>query len=470
MISLRVFLSCALVYGLASAVFADAKTNKVGVMKFEVGEGIPVSLGKLLSETFTMQLLSSKQYTVVDWEEIDRVLGMEAKSQTAVSAEDARRMAMSKAGLEKLFLGRVDKLGSNYHVTVKLIGLDLRVERVEQSVAENEGKLPEAVKQVAAALLVDNSDEAIEQRAATKAAAEAEARRKEDKRLTDEKRKADAAAKAEDERRKANPAHANRDRPWTNSLGQIFVPVPDTKVLFCIWDTRVQDFEVFASATGHDATAGMYSVGSDRWKQRGATWKSPGFSQGPTHPVCGVSWEDAQAFCRWLTERERGEGRLGSNQSYRLPTDAEWSVAVGLGQESGATPKDKDGKTKGVYPWGGQWPPPSGAGNYAGSEAADSQWPSDWKTIEGYQDGYPRTSPAGRFRANSLGLFDMGGNVWQWCEDWYDGEQKHRVLRGASWLDNFPDRLLSSYRRNLTPGGRYGFIGFRCVLGVGSSP
>jgi formylglycine-generating enzyme required for sulfatase activity len=63
----------------------------------------------------------------------------------------------------------------------------------------------------------------------------------------------------------------------------------------------------------------------------------------------------------------------------------------------------------------------------------------------------------------------MGGNVWQWCEDWYDYEQKYRVLRGGSWVDGSPVYLLSSLRFNFAPGGRGDIDGFRVVLGVGGS-
>jgi formylglycine-generating enzyme required for sulfatase activity/predicted Ser/Thr protein kinase len=261
-------------------------------------------------------------------------------------------------------------------------------------------------------------------------------------------------------------------QPCENSLGMKFVPVPGTNVLFSIWETRVQDFEAFVNATGHNADNGMYSLRSDRWKQCGDTWRNPGFTQGPTHPVCGVSWEDATAFCKWLTEKERDEGRLASNQEYRLPTDAEWSAAVG--------------PTK--YPWGDQWPPPAGAGNYAGEEARNADWPKDWGVIEGYRDGYARTSPVGSFKANQHGLYDMGGNVWELCKEWYrkemndptlrkkldflnndGGGKAYRVLRGASWINDEPDYLLSSYRNGGDPGDRGVCSGFRCVLVVASS-
>jgi formylglycine-generating enzyme required for sulfatase activity len=171
------------------------------------------------------------------------------------------------------------------------------------------------------------------------------------------------------------------------------------------------------------------------------------------HPVVNVSWEDANAFCAWLTKKELAEGKIKAGQKYRLPTDAEWSVAVGLGRETGSTPEAKNGGFRDVYPWGKEWPPPKGAGNYGGSLNVDN---------------YEYTSPAGSFAANKLGLHDMGGNVWEWCEDWYRSGNSYRVLRGASWNYYYPVDLLSSFRLNFTPDGRYYSIGFRCVLVGGS--
>jgi Sulfatase-modifying factor enzyme 1 len=106
---------------------------------------------------------------------------------------------------------------------------------------------------------------------------------------------------------------ATKDRPWVNSLGMKFVPVPSTKVLFSVWDTRVQDFEKFVKDTGYDAMGGMLSLGNLGWQNFGATWKDPGFAQGPTYPAVGVSWMDAEAFCKWLTTLERNSGVAGSN-------------------------------------------------------------------------------------------------------------------------------------------------------------
>jgi formylglycine-generating enzyme required for sulfatase activity len=136
-----------------------------------------------------------------------------------------------------------------------------------------------------------------------------------------------------------------------------------------------------------------------------------------------------------------------------LPTDAEWSVAVGLGKEKGNTPKEKNRGIKDVYPWGKEWPPPKGAGNYGGSLNVDN---------------YEYTSPAGSFAVNKLGLHDMGGNVWEWCEDKYSPTRTYRVLRGASWHNVSPVYLLSSSRVDYAPDYRGDRIGFRCVLVGGS--
>ncbi|HOW80440.1 MAG TPA: SUMF1/EgtB/PvdO family nonheme iron enzyme [Verrucomicrobiota bacterium] len=234
-------------------------------------------------------------------------------------------------------------------------------------------------------------------------------------------------------------AYPTLEEPYENSLGMKFVPVAGTAVLFGVWDVRVRDYAAYAQAN-----RGIVE-----------SWQDPGFPQEETHPVVNVSWEEAKAFCAWLTRKERAAGRIGAGQRYRLPTDAEWSAAVGLPTESGATPREKDEKIKGVYPWGREWPPPSGAGNYGESLKVDS---------------YAFTSPVGSFKANQYGLYDMGGNVWQWCEDYYDGQSGSRVLRGASWFINYPDHLLSSNRLNVTPAIRDLNVGFRCVLEGGSSP
>jgi len=221
-----------------------------------------------------------------------------------------------------------------------------------------------------------------------------------------------------------------KEHPYVNSLGMKFVPVAGTSVLFSVWDTRVKDYKIFADAKKHD-------------------WPKTDFKQTEEDPAVNVSWDDATAFCKWLTEKEQKAGLITATQSYRLPKDLEWSAAVGLNKESGSTPEQRDMKVKGIYPWGPQWPPPKGVGNYDPSLNVDD---------------YKYTSPVGSFEANQYGLYDMGGNVWQWCEDWWNAEHKYRVLRGASWNNGHPGALLSSFRSNVAPEDRSGNRGFRCVL------
>ncbi|MBI4024970.1 MAG: SUMF1/EgtB/PvdO family nonheme iron enzyme [Verrucomicrobia bacterium] len=277
--------------------------------------------------------------------------------------------------------------------------------------------------------------------------------------VVESKRQAQLSARLEQSR------SPQSGQPWENSLGMKFAPVGD--VLFSVWETRVQDFESFVKETGCDATIGVFSLSKDKWKPRGNSWKTPGFPQGPTHPVVAMNWDDANAFCAWLTAKEHTAGLLEEGQGYRLPTDEEWSRASGPGE----------------YPWEGGLPLPKGAGNYASTESKDANWPPDFPIIEGYSDGFARTSPVGSFKANKQGLFDMGGNAWEWCRDWYrkemnsaEARQKFkilnedgvsrmgRVLRGASWYDQDPLRLAVSFRNLGHPAGRVDINGFRCVI------
>lgn len=266
------------------------------------------------------------------------------------------------------------------------------------------------------------------------------------------------------------PDYASNDHPFTNSLGMVFVPIPGTKVLFCIWETRVLDYKRFFLRTGYEYDKGSHpmlltDVGWNRFSNSSYGWYNPGFKQNNNHPVVCVSWQDANEFCKWLTKTEQEYGLINSNQFYRLPTDREWSIAVGLQETIEGSPRDKEKKIKGHFPWGENGTPIN-AGNYAGTEQLGYNWPKNWQTLNG-RDGFPRTAPVGSFPANQFGLYDLGGNVWEWCDDWYDNSYKYRVLRGASWSESETDELLSSNRKFKEPGDRYDNIGFRCVLEVG---
>jgi predicted Ser/Thr protein kinase len=257
----------------------------------------------------------------------------------------------------------------------------------------------------------------------------------------------------------AQSAIATKEQPFENGLGMKFVPVPITggpsggqRVLFSIWETRVKDYEAFMRT------------------QPDREWLAPTFHQESDHPAVRMQWPDTVDFCDWLTAEDRKEGLIGDDEHYRLPTDHEWSCALGIGpqEDPSQLPEAKDRIFPELYPWGSSWPPPPGAGNLYGEETIEDPEPEPSgrpkPPIKGYEDPFVRTGPVGSFSANQFGLYDMVGSVSEWCSDWYSGEQARRVLRGSSWVNNVSLFQLSSNRNFLTPGIRFESNGFRVVL------
>ena len=175
-------------------------------------------------------------------------------------------------------------------------------------------------------------------------------------------------------------------------------------------------YRKFMSATGH---------------REPRYWDDSDYNQ-PNQPVVGVDWNDAVAYARWA-------GR-------RLPTEAEWEYAA------------RGGLSGRKYPWGD--PISTSQANY------------------GSNVGKP--VPVGSYSANGYGLYDMAGNVYEWCSDWYDEDYyssspsrnpqgpssgSYRVLRGGSWF-NLPYHLRVAYRNNYIPASAYDTYGFRCVSGL----
>jgi formylglycine-generating enzyme required for sulfatase activity len=245
------------------------------------------------------------------------------------------------------------------------------------------------------------------------------------------------------------PVTGTRETPFVNSLGMKFVPLPGTKIFMCIHETRRKDFAAYAAA---EPNAPSF------WKT--VTFENVSVGENDDHPVVMVSWDEANAFCAWLSKKE---GRV-----YRLPMDLEWSAAVGIAHEESKTDTPEarylKNKSRREYPWGKQWPPPVGAGNLP-----DTAWKQafpDHQFIEGYTDGYATTAPVMSFKPNALGIYDLSGNVWEWCFDWRDAKRDRRTSRGGSWYFYVTDELLSCVRGGIPPDQRRPYYGFRCVVEI----
>ncbi len=178
-----------------------------------------------------------------------------------------------------------------------------------------------------------------------------------------------------------------------------------------------------------EVTVGQYNIFC---KAKGQSLKSGE----ETHPVTNVSWNDAVVYCLWLSEV--------SGEKYRLPTEAEWEFAARGGNE---------GKENHYI--------------YAGGSNADQ--------VGWYKSNSSGTNPVGQKLPNALGLYDMSGNVWEWCHDWYNNSYYasspgnnpqgpksgiYRMYRGGGWPNNVSNLRVAG-RQSSRPGYRYNDVGFR---------
>jgi formylglycine-generating enzyme required for sulfatase activity len=226
-------------------------------------------------------------------------------------------------------------------------------------------------------------------------------------------------------------------------------------------EVTVGQFRKFVQATGYrtegevdDQGGWGYNARTRRVEGRKLeyTWRNPGLPQTDDHPVINVSWNDAVAFCRWLSKAE--------GKTYRLPTEAEWEYACRAGTRAryadGDDPKDLGRRCR-VF-------------DAPGKDFAHVQ------KLE-LPEGTKFTAPVGSFPANRFGLYDMHGNVWEWCSDWYGedyyshspvddpkGPEKglRRVRRGGGW-NTFPLWARASFRNWNNPVSRCVNLGFRVV-------
>jgi len=222
---------------------------------------------------------------------------------------------------------------------------------------------------------------------------------------------------------------------------EVIVPVTTTRP-FLIGVKEVTNKEFAEFRTNHDSGASLHpSLGADG------------------NPVTNISWADAVQYCNWLSQRE---GRTPAYKAefgewvpvypltdgYRLPTEAEWALAIRYAGQKRAS----------KFSWGTEWPPPREAGNFA-DRAAIELVPS---ILPAYDDGYASTAPVGSFKPNALGIYDGSGNVAEWINDFYsvptpgvttpvvdptgpDRGTSH-VVRGSSWRHAGVGQLRLSFR------------------------
>ena len=204
---------------------------------------------------------------------------------------------------------------------------------------------------------------------------------------------------------------------------------------------------------------GVHEVSNLLLKQFDSKHRSGEGLGDPKQPVVNISWNEAALFCNWLSEREgfppvyqKREGSMVALDlngiGYRLPTEAEWSYCL----KSGLVQND-------IYPWGKKWPPEEVFANIADQSANNF----GFRLVENYNDSYPKTAAGGSFTADRNGLYDMVGNVAEWCHDFYGiynynpnevevepigpNTGIHHVIRGSSWRHGTPTQLRLAFRK-----------------------
>lgn len=220
-------------------------------------------------------------------------------------------------------------------------------------------------------------------------------------------------------------------------------------------EVTVGQWRAFAEETGYRTEAerqgGTWFIDGGQWARRpGFNWNNPGYYQMDVHPVSCISWNDAQAFIQWLNRRE-------GTSKYRLPTEAEWEFACRA-------------RTVTSRYWGEDLYASCQFANLA-DQSARMVFPG-WAVVE-CDDGNAYAAPVGSYQPNGFGLFDMLGNVWEWCQDWcapYSPAAQtdprgassgmYRVLRGGSW-ESMPASARSANRYCFGPDMNNNGTGFR---------
>jgi sulfatase modifying factor 1 len=241
--------------------------------------------------------------------------------------------------------------------------------------------------------------------------------------------------------------------------------------------TRAQ-FRSFVDATGYrtDAEKGGGAEGFDRSRpgmtgKAGHHWKNPGFEQQDDHPVVCVSWNDAVAFCEWLSRKE--------GKRYRPPTDRELEYAIRAGTRTHWSCGDTPESLKGYANCADLALVRAGPFDATKLAAMNRGLSPISSGIATWDDGFAFTSPVSALKPNPWGLYDMHGNAWQWCLDLMKSNRPtkdpqvesedvralaqgvgNRKIRGGTWWLG-PGRCRSANWANRVQSGSFAYIGFR---------
>ena len=229
----------------------------------------------------------------------------------------------------------------------------------------------------------------------------------------------------------------------------------------------VGDFRRFVEATGYKTTAEQKGVArgldaNGAWIDApGLNWQEPGFQQTSKNPVVCVSYYDAVAYVNWLNATCADEPELGGKPRYVLPTESEWEYAARAGSTT-------------EFFWGDE--AADGAKYLNAADESGSSAGRKWTSAFPFNDGYVASSPVGSFEPNAWGLYDMLGNVWEWCSDRFGAYAsapvvdpqgaafgEYRVLRGGGW-DAAPALARCAYRGANLPDACNTNYGFRVAL------
>jgi formylglycine-generating enzyme required for sulfatase activity len=373
-----------------------------------------------LTSILVSEISKLGKYEIYSQENVRTLAGWTAEKMKLGCTSTQCLMALGQMDVAKLISGSVGKIGNRYSVSLSLF--DTQNAKAEKAISEfcrTEDELIELVQKAGRQLLGVPVE---------LAAAE----------------------------------NRELDKTFTNSIGMEFVLIPAGKFVmgspgseagryenegpqrevqiskpfyFGKYEVKVSEFREFVKAaqikTDAETKGGAYVWVKDKWQRKeGVNWMNPGFSQKDDHPVICLAWSDAVEYGKWLSKK--------TGHAYRLPTEAEWEYACRAGTQQGYS-----------------------FGPYA-RELSKYGWYVD--------NSGGKTRPVGQKKPNPWGLFDMHGNVREWCQDWYGNyaggpavdpagppRGSVRVLRGGNWISPAKDLRCAERRNGLGGSDRAGF-------------